>query len=49
MLFNLPPTEQYSRAGGLPTLFKLFGGGGSLSPGGKVHAGMASGVTKNKE
>ncbi|AFR97427.1 hypothetical protein C343_05569 [Cryptococcus neoformans C23] len=49
MLFNLPPTEQYSRAGGLPTLFKFFGGGGSLSPGGKVHAGMANGVTKNKD
>jgi hypothetical protein len=49
MLFNLPPTEQYSRNGGLPMLMKLFGGGKSMSPGGSVHEKMAAGVAKDKE
>jgi hypothetical protein len=49
MLFNLPPKEQYSRAGGLPTLMKLFGGGHSMSPGGGMHDKMASAVSKSKE
>ncbi|ODO08583.1 hypothetical protein L198_00313 [Cryptococcus wingfieldii CBS 7118] len=49
MLFNLPPKEQYTRAGGLPKLFGLFGGGTSLSPGGIVHARMANGIAKDKE
>ncbi|WVQ79871.1 hypothetical protein IAT38_001971 [Cryptococcus sp. DSM 104549] len=48
MLFNLPPTEQYSRTSGLPAVFKWLGSGASMSPGGKVHAGMASSVTKDK-
>ncbi|WVR04814.1 hypothetical protein IAU60_001826 [Kwoniella sp. DSM 27419] len=48
MLFNLPPTEQYSRNGGIPSLMKLAGGGKTMSPGGKVHDVMASGVTKDK-
>ncbi|WRT64558.1 uncharacterized protein IL334_001490 [Kwoniella shivajii] len=49
MLFNLPPTEQYSRKGGLPTLFKLTGSGSSMSPGGKMHDLMASTIAKDKE
>ncbi|WVN89300.1 uncharacterized protein L203_104521 [Cryptococcus depauperatus CBS 7841] len=48
MLFNLPPNEQYARAGGLPTLFKWLGAGKWLSPGGKLHDGMASEITKDK-
>ncbi|WVQ69504.1 uncharacterized protein L199_007724 [Kwoniella botswanensis] len=49
MLFNLPATEQYSRAGGLPTLFKWLGGGKSMSPGGKVHDLMANQISKDKD
>ncbi|ORY21299.1 hypothetical protein BCR39DRAFT_553965 [Naematelia encephala] len=49
MLFNLPPTEQYARAGGIPTLFKLFGSGKSMSPGGYLHTQMASAIAKDKE
>jgi hypothetical protein len=49
MVFNLPPTEQYSRVGGLPTLFKMaFGGGSSLSPGGKMHGLAAGQITQDK-
>ncbi|RXK39208.1 hypothetical protein M231_03565 [Tremella mesenterica] len=46
MLFNLPPKEQYSRAGGTPFGSRLFGG--AMSPGGKVHSTMVSGVMKDK-
>lgn len=49
MLFNLPPNEQYSRNGGLPTLMKLFGSGKGMSPDGGVHGMMAGAVAKNKE
>lgn len=49
MVFNLPPTEQYSRAGGIPTLQKVLGGGSSMSPGGFVHGKAAGGMTKDKE
>lgn len=49
LLFNLPPNEQYSRAGGIPGLFKLFGGGKAMSPGTSVHSAMATGVLKDKE
>lgn len=48
LLFNLPATEQYSRAGGLPTLTKLFGGGKGMSPGSAVHSTMAGAVVKDK-
>ncbi|WWC59700.1 uncharacterized protein I303_102262 [Kwoniella dejecticola CBS 10117] len=48
LLFNLPPTEQFSRAGGVPTLFKWLGGGKSMSPGGKVHDLMANAISKDK-
>ncbi|WWC86678.1 uncharacterized protein L201_001555 [Kwoniella dendrophila CBS 6074] len=49
LLFNLPPTEQFSRAGGIPTLFKWLGGGKSMSPGGQVHDLMANQITKDKD
>ena len=49
MLFNLPPTEQYSRAGGLPTLSKLFGGGKAMSPSGGVHGPVVNLITKDSE
>ncbi|WVQ98280.1 hypothetical protein IAU59_005403 [Kwoniella sp. CBS 9459] len=49
MLFNLPPTEQYSRNGGIPSLMKLTGSGKSMSPGGKVHDLMANQISKDKE
>ena len=49
MLFNLPPTEQFSRAGGLPFFTKLFGGGKSMSPGGAVHGPMVAAVVKDKQ
>jgi hypothetical protein len=48
MLFNLPANEQYSRAGGLPMLSKLVGGGRSMSPGGGVHGPAASGMARDK-
>jgi len=48
MLFNLPPTEQYSRAGGIPSLMKLFGSGRTMSPGGLVHSKAADSLTKDK-
>ncbi|KAK4685592.1 hypothetical protein P7C73_g4551, partial [Tremellales sp. Uapishka_1] len=48
MLFNLPPTEQYTKQGGLPTAFKLFGSGKTLSPGGWLHSQMASTIAKDK-
>lgn len=47
MLFNLPPTEQYSRVGGLPFFAKF--GQSMMSPGGWVHSTMVNAVTKNKE
>lgn len=43
MLFNLPPTEQYSRTY-LPAWFRLLGSGSSLSPDGALHHRMASGL-----
>ncbi len=46
MLFNLPPKEQYSKSS-LPFLFKLFGSGKSLSPGGTVHGLMLGSITKD--
>jgi hypothetical protein len=49
MLFNLPPTEQYSRAGGLPVLAKLLGGGKTMSPGGFLHEKMVGALAKDKE
>lgn len=49
MLFNLPPTEQYSRAGGIPGLMKMMGGGSTMSPDGWVHQKMAFGMAKDKE
>jgi len=49
MLFNLPPNEQYSRAGGIPTLMKMMGGGHTMAPGGTVHGWMASSISKDKE
>ncbi|GMK59178.1 hypothetical protein CspeluHIS016_0701930 [Cutaneotrichosporon spelunceum] len=42
MLFNLPPTEQYSRSH-LPLWARLFGG---LAPGG-VHAALVAGVVRD--
>jgi hypothetical protein len=47
LLFNLPPTEQYSRAGGLPLLSKLTGGGSSMSPDGWFHGKATSGLVKD--
>lgn len=35
LLFNLPPKEQYSRAGGMPLLGRLVGS--SFSPSGFLH------------
>jgi hypothetical protein len=49
MLFNLPPTEQYSRAGGIPSLMSLLGGGKSMSPDGFIHGKAAGALTKDKE
>jgi len=49
MIFNLPPNEQYSRAGGLPTLFKYLGGGSSLSPDGFMHQKAVAAIVKDKE
>ena len=49
MLFNLPPTEQYSRAGGLPFLAKLVGGGKFMSPNGGAHRPVTSMMTKDSE
>ncbi|KAI9636206.1 uncharacterized protein MKK02DRAFT_44910 [Dioszegia hungarica] len=49
MLFNLPPTEQYSRAGGIPGLMKMMGGGSTMSPDGWVHQKMAFGMAKDKD
>lgn len=43
MLFNLPPTEQYSRSS-LPLWFRLLGGGSSFSPGGFLHEKLWSGI-----
>jgi len=48
MLFNLPPTEQYSRVGGIPGLMKWFGSGRTMSPGGLVHSKAADSLTKDK-
>jgi hypothetical protein len=50
MLFNMPPNEQYSRAGGMPMMLKLMGGGTTMSPGGWVHDKMVTGLAaKSKE
>ncbi|RSH92380.1 hypothetical protein EHS25_008795 [Saitozyma podzolica] len=49
MLFNLPPKEQYSRAGGLPFFTKLAGGMSSFSPGGTAQGLMAKSVASDKE
>ncbi|KAL7419151.1 hypothetical protein Q5752_005987 [Cryptotrichosporon argae] len=48
LVFNLPPTEQYSRAGGLPTVFKFLGSGSSMSPGGLAHKGALYGIIRDK-
>jgi len=42
LLFNLPPTEQYSRAGGIPFWFSWIAG--TMSPGGRVQNGIAKGL-----
>lgn len=47
MLFNLPPAEQFSKQG-LPTLFKLFGSGKTMSPGGTVHGLMVGRLASDK-
>jgi len=49
MVFNLPPTEQYSRSGGIPTLMKVFGGGSTMSPGGVAHKLAVHPLVKDKE
>ncbi|TXT16084.1 hypothetical protein VHUM_00587 [Vanrija humicola] len=49
LLFNLPATEQYSRAGGLPYWIRALGGGASLSPGGILHSRFANVAIKDKE
>jgi len=46
MVFNLPATEQYSRAGGLAFFGRTFGS--HLAPGTSFHSGAASAVTTNK-
>lgn len=49
MLFNLPPTEQYSRSH-LPAWFRvLLGSGSSMSPGGTLHNKLADGLFQDKE
>jgi hypothetical protein len=48
-LFNLPPTEQYSRQGGLPFWFKFVNGGKTMSPGGSTHERAANSLIKDKE
>lgn len=48
LMFNLPGTEQYSRAG-QPGLFKASGAGGHLQPGSFLHDKMMHGVLKKGE
>lgn len=48
MLFNLPPTEQYSRTY-LPAWYRLLGSGASLSPGGALHSRFANGVISDPD
>jgi hypothetical protein len=43
MLFNMPPTEQYSRSS-LPWWFRMLGGGSWMAPGGAIHERLMSGV-----
>lgn len=50
ILFNLPPTEQYSRAGGVPAWYRyLMCSGASMSPGGYLHQHLASGLFQDQE
>lgn len=46
MLFNLPPTEQYSRSY-LPFWYRLIGNGSSMSPGGALHQRMMGGIVSD--
>lgn len=48
LLFNLPPTEQYSRSS-LPCWFRWLGSGSSLSPSGKLHHTMAGSIISSDE
>jgi len=43
ILFNLPPKEQYSRAGGLPFL-----SGSSFNPSGWLHQALTGTLIKDK-
>lgn len=48
MLFNLPPTEQYSRSS-LPFWFRMLGSGAWMAPGGAVHERLMGGVVTDHE
>ncbi|BEI97406.1 hypothetical protein CcaverHIS631_0209950 [Cutaneotrichosporon cavernicola] len=48
MIFNLPPTEQYSRSH-LPLLFRLLGSGSWMSPGGAIQDRMIGGAVSDHE
>ncbi|CAK9785619.1 hypothetical protein CC85DRAFT_272456 [Cutaneotrichosporon oleaginosum] len=48
MLFNMPPNEQYSRAG-LPLWFRLLGSGSWMAPGSMVHERLINGVVADND
>lgn len=48
MIFNLPATESYSRAGGFPLIGKLLGGGSLMAPGTFAHEKAMAAVVKDK-